>query len=338
MKKILKIFGLLLLVVVVCIAAAGVYVTKALPDVGPAPDIHIERTPERIARGKYLANHVTVCIDCHSTRDWSQFAGPPLAGNIGGGGEVFDRTLGFPGSFYAKNITPAGLKDWTDGEIFRAVTTGVRRDGSPLFPIMPYLHYGQMDKEDIYSIIAYIRTLEPVVHEVPPSVADFPVNFIMHTMPAKSAPGQCPPASDQVNYGRYLVNAAGCVDCHSMRDKGQIVAGTEFGGGMEFPQPAGVIRSANITPDKETGIGNWTRDAFVQHFKMYTDSSYRSPAYTPQDINSPMPWIMYAGMSVQDLEAIYAYLQTIRPLSHAVTKLEKKPMIAKKDIDAKNSW
>ncbi|HMY47643.1 MAG TPA: cytochrome C, partial [Leptospiraceae bacterium] len=66
------------------------YVRFALPNVGPAPVMTIESTPERVERGKYLANHVTVCIDCHSTRDWSKFSGPLVPGAIGKGGELFD--------------------------------------------------------------------------------------------------------------------------------------------------------------------------------------------------------------------------------------------------------
>jgi len=323
-RKILKIIGVLFVLLVIAIAATGVYIKTVLPDVGPPEDIKIERTAGRLERGKYLANHVTVCMDCHSTRDWSHFSGPLADGNFGGGGEVFDQKMGFPGSFHAKNITPAALGTWTDGEIFRAMTTGVSRDGSALFPVMQYLHYGQMSREDLYSIIAYIRTLEPVVHEIPPAKPDFPVNFLINTFPAKANPGKRPPEEDRLNYGRYLVNAAACVDCHSMQEKGRIVPGTEFGGGMEFQQPAGIVRTPNITPDIETGIGSWNMTAFVERFKMYTDSNYVSPELTPEDLNSPMPWTMYAGMSRSDLEAIYTYLQSLKPVSHEVVKYEKR--------------
>jgi mono/diheme cytochrome c family protein len=324
MKKVFKVLGILILVAIIGIVATGFYVKKALPDVGPPPDLEVEQTPERIERGRYLAHHVAVCMDCHSIRDWSQFAGPPVPGNLGGGGEVFDHNMGFPGTFYSRNITPAALKDWTDGEIYRAITCGVSKDGSPLFPIMPYTHYGQMDPEDIYSIIAYIRTLEPVEKTIPAPAPDFPINFLIHTMPVKGTPGKCPPPADQVNYGRYLVNASGCVECHSRQENGQVVAGTEFGGGMEFRQPGGIMRSPNITPDMETGIGSWSSEAFVKRFKAYTDSNYRSEVYTPEDLNSPMPWTMYAGMTEQDLAAIYAYLRTVKPISHNVVRMEKK--------------
>ncbi|HLA53623.1 MAG TPA: hypothetical protein VK618_09975, partial [Flavitalea sp.] len=161
--KALKITGLVILVIVILGFAAVLYVTKALPDTGPPPDISIERTPERIERGRYLANHVTICMDCHSTRDWAKYAGPIAPnGGFGAGGEEFNPTMGFPGTFYAPNITPYSLGKWTDGEILRAVTTGVSKDGRALFPLMGYHRFGKMDKEDIYSIIAYLRTLGPV--------------------------------------------------------------------------------------------------------------------------------------------------------------------------------
>lgn len=323
MKKVIKFSVILLLVCITLLLGIGSYVKLALPDIEVPGNIKVALTPERVANGKYIANHVAVCMDCHSTRDWSHFAGP-LAGNFGGGGEKFGKELGFPGNFYAPNITPFALKDWTDGELFRAITSGVNKDGEALFPVMPYHNYGKLDREDIYDIIAYIRTLEPVKTEVPESEADFPVNLLINTMPEKPALTQRPSADDQLQYGKYLVTMAGCGDCHGKRDKGKIIPGTEFGGGMEFAQPAGIIRSANITKDLETGIGSWTLPMFVQSFRKYRDSSYQLPALTREDINSPMPWTMYAGMTDTDLEAIYMYLNSIKPITNKVVRFEKR--------------
>jgi mono/diheme cytochrome c family protein len=323
MKKTLKIVGIILALLLVVVAAAVSYVKTALPNTGDAPDLKIEQTPARIERGKYLANHVTVCMDCHSTRDWTKFAGPLANDELGGGGEQFDANQGFPGTLYARNITPFSLGSWTDGEIFRAVTTGVSKDGSPLFPLMPYHSYGKMDKEDIYSIIAYIRTLRPIDNKTPTPVFDFPVNILINTMPAPAAFTNKPDTTDVLAYGKYLVNAASCVDCHSKKDKGNTVPGSEFGGGMEFVGPAGTVRTPNITPDSETGIGKWDKATFVQRFKAYADSNYVAATLTPNDLNSPMPWNMYAGMSQSDLEAIYTYLHSLAPISHAVVKYEK---------------
>ncbi|WP_221392482.1 c-type cytochrome [Dyadobacter sp. NIV53] len=321
--KILKIAGKFLLVIVLLIVIGGVYLKTALPDSEPAPDLKIEPTADRIERGRYLANSVTVCMDCHSTRDWTRYAGPMEKTNVGSGGEEFNQDMGFPGKFFAPNITPYKLGNWTDGEIFRAVTTGVSKDGRALFPLMAYHRYGQMDQEDIYSIIAYIRQLTPVKHDVPKSEIDFPVNFIINTMPQKAVFTKLPPVNDKMAYGKYLINATGCVECHSKTEKGTVVEGTEYGGGMEFGGPNGVVRSPNITMDKVTGIGNWTKDVFVKRFKDYADSGYVSPKLNPGDVNTPMPWAMYAGMKEADLGAIYDYLSSIKPIQNQVVRFEK---------------
>ena len=321
--KALKILGKVLAGLIVLIAAGIIYVKAALPNTGAASDIKIERTAARIERGKYLANHVTVCMDCHSTRDWSKYAGP-LTGALGGGGEEFNQEMGFPGKFYAPNITPYTLASWTDGEIFRAVTTGVNKSGKALFPVMAYHRFGQLDQEDIYSVIAYIRELPPVKKEIPKSEPDFPVNILINTMPVQASFTSRPSEMDQIAYGKYLITATGCVDCHSKTDKGSVIPGTEFGGGMEFAGPNGIIRSPNITMHKVNGIGNWTKESFVSRFKAYTDSSYVPHKVLPDEINTPMPWVMYSGMKEQDLAAIYAYLSTVKPIDHQVVRIEKK--------------
>lgn len=62
--------------------------------------------------------------------------------------------MDFPGKFISDNITPAKLNSWTHGEIFRAITTGVSKDGKPLFDVMSYHYYGKLDEDDIKAIIA----------------------------------------------------------------------------------------------------------------------------------------------------------------------------------------
>ncbi len=319
LKALKWIFGIILIGLIAGVA----YVKFTLPDVGPAPALTIDKTDARIQRGEYLANHVTVCMDCHSTRDWTRFSGPVAAGNLGGGGEIFGHEMGFPGSFYSKNITPFNLQDWTDGELFRAITTGVSRDGKALFPVMPYVSYGRMDEEDIYSIIAYVRTLKSINSKTPKAEFDFPVNFLINTMPLKGEATLLPDSSDILKYGAYLVMSASCVDCHSKMDKGAKIPGTEFGGGMEFKLAEGVVRSANITPDMKTGIGNWTEEIFLSRFKMYADSSYVPQKVQSGEMNTTMPWTMYAGMTDYDLKAIFAYLKSLKPKNNKVEKFSK---------------
>ncbi|HEU4791542.1 MAG TPA: cytochrome c [Flavobacterium sp.] len=318
MKKIIK--GILLLLVIVVMTIL-LYVKLALPNVGKIEYLSIKPTASRLERGKYLATHVCVCVDCHSTRNWNEFSGPVIKGTLGKGGEVFDQRFGFPGSFYSKNITPSGIGDWTDAEVLRAISSGVSKNGKALFPIMPHPHFGQMDREDLESIIVYLRTLKPIKNIVPESEPDFPMNFIINTLPKKPHFSKKPNESDVVAYGGYLFNAASCSVCHSKQEKGAPIEGMELAGGFEFPMvTGGIARSANITQDKATGIGKWTETDFVKRFKFYTDSTYVSNKISKGFFNTVMPWTMYGGMKEQDLKAIYAYLKTIKPIHNSVEK------------------
>lgn len=322
MKKLLKVAAYLIGAVIILLLCILGFLQLGFPKVDPAPELTIEYTPDRIERGAYLANHVTVCMDCHSNRDFSLFSGPPAPGTLGAGGDRFDHSMGLPGVFYAKNITPHGISDYTDGELYRLITTGVTNDGRPMFPLMPYAYYGKMDPEDIYDIIAYVRSLPSVGTEIPDSQPDFPVNLILRTMPVNATPEKRPNPSDQVAYGAYLVNASGCVECHTqVSPQGVIIPEKAFSGGRSFPFPDGsVVTSSNITQDKETGIGNWTEEIFVKRFKQYQDSGYVVPKINPGEFNSLMPWLMYSGMKEEDLKAIFAYLKTIEPKKNEVVK------------------
>lgn len=323
MKKLLKVILIVLVVIVVAITGLIGYVKTALPDIAGAEDLKIDYTQERIERGKYLANNVAMCIECHSERDFTTFTGPVIPGSEGKGGELFGKDLGFPGDFYAPNITPTGIGDWTDGELFRTITTGVSKDGHALFPIMPYLNFGTLDKEDIYSIIAYIRTLKPIESTVPESVAAFPINILINTMPKEASLTSIPPKEELIAYGKYIFTAANCSDCHTPMVKGERIADKFVAGGMEFNLPDGtVLRSANITPDKVTGIGAMTETQFVARFKLYSDSTYVPYKVGPGEFKTIMPWTSYANMDEQDLKAIYAYLQTVPAVSNKIVKFE----------------
>ncbi|MFZ4523050.1 MAG: hypothetical protein ACOYNC_15170 [Bacteroidales bacterium] len=312
------IFAALMLIIV-----GGIfYIVWFLPDL-PLKEVKVESTPQRIERGKYLANHVMVCMDCHSTRDWTKFSGPMVPATEGKGGELFDQKMGFPGKFLSPNITPFNLKGWTDAEIYRAITCGVSRDGHPLFPIMPYPAYGTLDTEDIFSVIAYIRTLPSLDNTPSRSEPTFPMNVILHLIPVKAKPQSQPPATDSVAYGEYLVRASGCVECHTPAEHGQIVKTLAFTGGREFQMPDGtMLVSSNITPDQETGIGKWTKEAFIFRFKSYDLSTFKPPVLQKGEMQSIMPWTMYAGMDTTDLTAIYRYLHSLKPVSNKVAKVK----------------
>jgi mono/diheme cytochrome c family protein len=323
-KKTIRIIVVMVILVIVLVPLGIIgYIYFFLPNV-PLKDVRIDPAPERIERGNYLANHVTVCIDCHSTRDWNRFSGPLVAGTEGKGGEKFDEKKGFPGTFYAPNITPFHLSTWTDAEIYRAITAGMAKDGRALFPVMPYIYYGTLDDEDVSGIIAYIRSLPSIDNTPPPSSAGFPMNLIMRLIPKQGMPGKIPDTGDRAGYGKYLVTASGCIECHTPVKKGQIIEEKAFSGGREFNVPFGILRSPNITPDPATGIGSWTLEAFVFRFRAYDLSTYQPQAVTDKDFNTLMPWTMYAGMTLHDLEALYEYLRTLTPV---VNKVEKTTFI-----------
>src|SRR6478609_5270943 len=234
MKKALKILVIVFGILLLAIAGIASYVKYALPKADPAPELKVESTPERIERGNYLANHVLICMDCHSTRNYNEFTAPLVPGTLGKGGERFDASMGFPGTYFSANITPAGIGDWTDGEIFRAITTGVRRTGKPIFPVMPYSNYGKLDKEDIESVIAYLRSLPAIENKVPDPISNFPMNFIINTIPKKAELAKRPDPSNELAYGKYLITAASCGVCHTPFEKGQSVLEFAYSGGREF--------------------------------------------------------------------------------------------------------
>ena len=331
MKKLMKVLGIVVLFIVIVVGGLISYIKVALPNVGEPQTIKINYTPDRIERGKYLANHVNACMDCHSTRDWTKFAGPLTPGTLGKGGERFDQSIGFPGVYYSRNITPKGISRYTDGELYRVITTGVTKEGRPMFPVMPYPYYSKMDPDDIMSIIAYLRSLDPIENNVPESVSDFPMSIIINTIPKKAPGGTRPDEANTLAYGAYLVNAAGCIECHTQVNKGQIIPELAFSGGREFPlATGGIVRSANITSSTETGIGNWTEDAFINRFKSYVDSNYKPQTVEKGAFNSYMPWTMYGGMKRSDLAAIYAYLHSLPAKENKVVKFTPSSAIAKK--------
>lgn len=303
-------------------AGAGLaYLFVAFPKAGAAQDITASASAETIARGKYLADHVSMCMDCHTPRDWSRFAGPIVEARYGAGGEVFDESMGLPGTIVSKNITPAGLGSWTDGEILRAFTEGVSKDGTSLFPIMPYHRYGRMDRDDALAIVAYLRTLPAIPSDLPGRHLQFPVSLLVRTLPAPAAFAPRPDPADRVAYGRYMALAAACAECHTPLDESRSpLEDRAYAGGQEFVLPGGAIaRPANLTPH-ETGIGTWTEAMFLERFRRFRDGSAHVPVEQGQP-NTIMPWAPYAGMTDDDLSAIFAYLRTLPPVANRVVTM-----------------
>ena len=279
-----------------------------------------------LERGEYLSLHVAGCVDCHSKRDFTKFSGPVIPGTEGGGGFVFDEKLGLPGKIFGRNITPdneTGIGTWTDDDILKAMTQGISKNGDTLFPLMPYIQYNHMAKEDLLSIIAYIKTWKPIRNKVPARQLMMPI-AMAYPGPAlqASVDGNVrPPESDKVQYGGYLATMADCGTCHSPQTPQGPDVNRMFAGGYTFDLGTNKVSSANITPDSTTGIGAWTEERFLNKFTQ--DREEKSYNYNPGNQNSVMPLSILAGIKDEDLKAIYAYLRTVKPVSNKVEKFPK---------------
>ncbi len=276
-----------------------------------------------IERGRYLAVNVAGCIDCHSTRDMSKYSGPIVPGTEGKGGMEFNEKFGLPGSIYARNITPdpeTGIGTWTDEEILRAITQGINKKGDTLFPLMPYPHLNRTSKDDLMAIIAYIRTLKPIKNKVPerrlmiPIAMAYPGPILQASVDGNVRPSE----SDRVAYGGYLANMADCATCQSPLTPHGPDMTRAYAGGYRFDAGTFIVNSANITPDSATGIGTWTEEQFMNKFVPYREE--KNYNFTVGKENTIMPLSLYAGMTDNDLKAIYAYLKSLKPISNKVEK------------------
>jgi mono/diheme cytochrome c family protein len=320
MGKALRVLGWIVTVLAVLLLGGLVYLGLAYPKRQAPPEVRIEPAPELLERGRYLFHNVAACVVCHTPHEPSISGARIEPDRIGEGGPPFP--LGSAGTLYAKNITPAALGEWTDGEIVRALRDGVSRDGSPLFPLMPYFNYRGLSERDLHALVGYMRSLEPRASEVPERELRFPMKLIIRMMPSPAGPyPAAPDPNGSVEYGRYLVSAASCGDCHSPMDRGQPQPGRELSGGNPFPTGDGwVAYTANITPDSATGIGAWSRERFVDAFKAREALAAAPRLPAPGERRSPMPWLSYSGMSEEDLGAIYDYLRTVEPVRHEVIR------------------
>jgi len=321
MKTFFKIVGGVVLVVVALIAIGVIWLMAKKPASRAASAEKIEATPVRMARGKYLVEHVSPCLDCHSDHAL-KFGMPVKPGTEGQGGYIFDKQLGFPGVVAAQNITSDpefGLGSWTDGEIIRAVREGVDRKGEALFPMMPYQHFRSMSDDDVKSVVVYIRTLKPIHKGVPDKHLDFPVNLMIKFAP-KPVEGAvaAPDPHNSVAYGKYLTTIAGCYECHTPHDDhNALIADKPFAGGWDMKGPFGHNVTANLTP-AGAYMSHATKDEFIGRFKAFASMDASNAPETPLNHNTVMPWIGYAGMTENDLGAIYDYLKTVKPIENKV--------------------
>jgi mono/diheme cytochrome c family protein len=331
MKRLIK--GLVLVVgVLAVLAGAGVLVLAVKkPAQRPASSEKIEATPARLARGEYLALHVVDCLLCHSEARFDRFGLPRIPGTEGKGGFRFGKEFDIPGVVYARNITPdpeTGIGAWTDGEVLRAVREGVDRDGSTIFPMMPYSSYHEMGDEDARAIVAYIRTLRPVRNAVPAKRIDFPVNLLVKGAPKPlDGPVVAPdPGKDRVAYGRYLTVIAGCLGCHTPESRpGQLIPGREYAGGRTFKGPWGRNVTPNLTPHKDAYLGRATKEEFIGRFRSFASLTGDAAPVASKGRNTLMPWLALSGMTDEDLGAIYDFLKTLPPIENKVEPFPDAP-------------
>lgn len=279
----------------------------------PLTNRHFDATPNRLARGEYLARGVLGCLDCHSERDWKAPGGAIVPGREGVG-QLFPGE-GFPGRIVAQNLTPdpeTGAGKWTDDQLARAIREGIGHDGRTLFPLMPYPNFRRLSDEDLASVVVYLRSLPAVKNALPSTEIAFPVKYLIRGVPKPlTAPVAPPDLSTLERRGEYLVTLASCGDCHTPMINGQPESDKAFAGGMEFKGPWGNVQSANITPDK-TGISYYDENRFIE--------AMRTGSVMGRPLNPIMPWDTYRHMSDDDLKAVFAYLRTVKPVENHVKR------------------
>jgi mono/diheme cytochrome c family protein len=255
--------------------------TIYLPRGNPVQNVAVARTPGQIARGQHIAN--MLCAACHSLNN-----SIPLSG-----GKDLGKEVPFPiGSLTTKNLTPAGpLKNWTDGEIYRAVREGTDNNGHTL-PVMSTQSFRTLGDDDLQSLIAYLRTQPAVQNEVPDEslsllgLALTGVGLIpVLPVPTQVVAAPAPPREPRATYGQYVVTYTGCSDCH----------GENLTGGTNPLAPRG--------PSLQVAK-NWSSQQFQTTLRTGTDP-------TGYHLNDQMPWQTYGRMDDDELAAVHAYLVSL---------------------------
>jgi mono/diheme cytochrome c family protein len=248
----------------------------------PLRDLKVEATPERLARGQHIAN--TSCVGCHSLNGQL-----PLSG-----GKNLSDEAGMPlGDLYTINLTPAGpLAGWTDAEIFRAIRDGADNQNRRL-PVMSAQRVRNLSDEDIYSVIAYIRSQPAVPHETPPPRPSFLTVALAGANMLPLLPGMAadtilaPAPGPTLEYGNYMVTWMGCDECHGPNYTG--------GGGGVLPKGPS-LRS----------VKNWSAEQFIATLR-----TGKTP-FGKQLDSLMMPWNVYGRATDSELTAIHTYLTSLQ--------------------------
>ncbi len=284
----------------------------------PYPEITASNDPAIIARGKYLAFGPAHCATCHVPMDKIREVENGLEIPLSGGWELAIP----PGTFRAPNLTPdpeTGIGNFSDGDLARTLRHSVKKDGSMLFPFMPFQ---EMSDEDLTALISYLRSQPAVKHAVKPTELNFLGKAVVaFGMLKPEGPVNTPPKTvardSSVVYGSYLANSvANCRGCHTERDlKTGAFVGPPYAGGTFFePDPFSEGYSfitPNLTPETESGImAGWTEDNFITRFK--SGRVHRG---------SPMPWGAFSRIDTVELKALYRYLRTVEPVNRKFEKV-----------------
>lgn len=277
-------------------------------------ELSIDADSAMIVRGKYLTYGPAHCAHCHVPFDRigevEKGIEVPLIGGFG-----LDIP---PGKFNAPNITPdseTGIGNKTDGELYRMLRHNIRPNGMASIDFMPFIN---MSEQDIYSIIAYLKSTKSVKSEILNTEFTFMGKALLAMEVIKPGiPDEPIPVSLEkeatVEYGQYLAYAvANCRGCHTERDmKTGAYIGPNYAGGLTFSDNmtyGWTFNSPNLTNDPETGIMyEWTEEQFIERMRGGRIYEY-----------SPMPWAAFASMDEVELKAIYFYLKSLDPINYKV--------------------
>jgi mono/diheme cytochrome c family protein len=270
-------------------------------------------TPEEIARGKYIFGATGGCA-CHT-----EAKGPANAGGR--------KYVGLFGTVYSSNITSdtkTGIGGWTDEQIVTAIRLGRRPNGERILPVHPFTSFNGMSEEDLKAVVAFLRTVPPVSRPNTPKKITIPMFesvFLPAWLMAFAAKETPPPAApvSGVARGEYLVRAVGhCGECHTPRsamtmavDNSRFLAGNPKKTGPEGQA------APNITPDKATGLGDWTEEQIVT----YLDTGNRPDGDVAGGLMGEMiqgTLTGYKDVSKADLQAIARYLKSIPAVKNKI--------------------
>jgi cytochrome c553 len=263
-----------------------------------------------VERGSYLVNAVMACDACHSPRSASALfvpSGLNMERRLSGGIEVWEtpayRVRG-------SNITTdrdTGIGAWSDDDVKRLLTQGVRPNGVRVAPQMPYGFYKILTPGDLNAVVGYLKTIKPVSNEIPPPV--YKTAAFAVTLPGmETSIGDAVPA-EPVARGFYLATLAYCMACHSRRPDGVLDFKNSWGkGGFEMKGTYGSIIVPNISSDKEKGVGALS-DAELK--RALTEGI----GHDGHRLGLPMArQAFFSELTEQDLNAIIAWVRTIPPI------------------------